>query len=380
MDNLDLFITNIVNKKISTPYKYQNAIRTAMKTKNKLRIKIIKTLSAACTGIILTTGIAFASYVTYEKIWKEPWNYNLSEEKPSEISKTEKENILSEDEISQKAQNILKKLGYTDKKIRRIDLNRSYADNSNSYYSVLTENEYVDSNNHKNIGININFNAETGQFIYFLNNDFYSEFENQLKEISEEEAIKIAKETINYVGYNLYDYKIDFCEKNNIYNEYVISFSKNYNEETNKYNNFRISLGKVENKTVVHSIVITIDDSFDNNEYIISKEDAMNIAKNKEQEFSNEEITNINAKKSIEKMNTFIYCLENNIANQNSIAVENKIRNVWTVKIEHNKKKQNVNSDLSSLDYYKKYEDKIYYVDATTGEIIGGEQTALYLE
>lgn len=39
-------------------------------------------------------------------------------------------------------------------------------------------------------------------------------------------------------------------------------------------------------------------------------------------------IIQITAEKSIEKMNTFVYCLENNIENQASIKTEDRIRNV----------------------------------------------------
>lgn len=378
MDDLDLFITNIVNKKVNTPHKYHDAIETAFKRNTNSKFNIIKAFSAASAGVLLTSGIVFAGYTAYENIWKNPAEYNIEKEKPPIISNEEKNNIISENEISQKATNILNTLGYSNKEIKKIDLNRSYADNSNSYYSLFTENEYSIPNTNKNTGININFDAETGKFIYFLNNDFYSQFGNGLEEISSENAINMSKETLNYVGYNLYGYEIDFCEKNSDYNEWTISFSRNYNGLSNRYDNFRIALGKINNKPVIHSIVILGNTVFDNNQFVISEEEAINIAKNKEQQFTSEEIINITAKKSIEKMNTFVYCLENNITDQNSVFVENKIRNVWLIKIEHNQNSRNVNNTLDNIDYYKKYENKIYYIDATTGEIIGGEQTIFY--
>ena len=79
-------------------------------------------------------------------------------------------------------------------------------------------------------------------------------------------------------------------------------------------------------------------------------------------------------------MNTFIYCLENNIENQSSIKIEDRIRNVWVIKIEHEKTPQNTDETLSDMEYVKEYMSKKYFIDATTGEIIGGEQAKFNLK
>lgn len=75
-------------------------------------------------------------------------------------------------------------------------------------------------------------------------------------------------------------------------------------------------------------------------------------------------------------MNTYIYKLENNIniinsADNNIYKIDNVIRNVWIIKLEH--KKDNYFLEYDSFENYKKYADKYYYVDVTTGEIIGGK-------
>ena len=78
-------------------------------------------------------------------------------------------------------------------------------------------------------------------------------------------------------------------------------------------------------------------------------------------------------------MNTYIFRLENNIdianideSNNDTVIykTENITRNVWIVTIKH-KKKENMTFD-TNLEYSKQM-DKEYYVDAATGEIIGGE-------
>ena len=123
-----------------------------------------------------------------------------------------------------------------------------------------------------------------------------------------------------------------------------------------------------------------MENNFENNEYVISEEEAINIAKAKEEEFSGEPIINITAKKSIEKMNQFVYCLENNIEEQTSVRTENRIRNVWVVKIEHEKEPKNKDNTLSNIESVKRYMSKKYYIDATTGEIIGGDQAKFNLD
>lgn len=378
MDKYEKIISDIVNKEIKTPSSYQKIIQTTISDKNiTTNNNFIKVLATSCIGIILTSSIVFAGYTIYEKIWKEPIKYDINQEKPAVISEEEKENLISEDEIKLKGTKFLKDLGYDDKEIKKIDLNRSYSNESNSYYALYTENEYNQMNSNKNIGININFNAETGNFEYFINNDF-DEIISNLEKISKEMAIDIAKNTLNNIGYSTNDYEIKSC--NNINgNEWNIYFSRSYNGIYNRYDEFQITFGVINNHIVVRSINGLVNDKFENNEFIISEEEAKNIAQSKEKNFSNQPIIRITAERSIEKMNTFIYCLENNIEDPFSIKSDDRIRNVWIIKIEHEKTPQNTDETLSDMEYVKRYMSKKYFIDATTGEIIGGEQAKFNL-
>ncbi len=379
MDKYEKIITDIVNKKIKTPSSYQNVIQTTLFNENvTTNNKLKKVLATSCVGIILTSSIVFAGYTIYEKVWKEPIKYDITQEKPAVISDEEKEQLISEDEIKLKATTLLKELGYADKEIKKIDLNRSYSNESNSYYAIYTEDEYNQANSNKNIGININFNAETGDFEYFINNDF-DELTNSLEIISKETAIDMAKNTLNNIGYSTDAYEIKSYDNING-NEWNICFSRSYNGIYNRYDEFQINFGVINNHIVVKSINGLVNDKFENNEFTISEEEAKNIAQNKENEFSNQPIINVTAEKSIEKMNTFIYCLENNIENQSSIKIEDRIRNVWVIKIEHEKTPQNTDETLSDMEYVKEYMSKKYFIDATTGEIIGGEQAKFNLK
>ena len=371
MDKYDKMISDIVNRKIKTPSNYQKVIQKAILDKKSTNNKFIKILVTSCMGIIVTSGFVFAGYTIYEKIWKEPIEYDVTQEKPAIISNEEKESLISEEEIKIKAKKVLEDFGYMDKEIKKIDLNRSYSNESNSYYALYTEDEY-------NIGININFNAETGKFEYFLNKDFDS-ITNRLEKISREEAIDIAKTTLDNVGYSTKDYEIKSCN-NKKGNEWNIFFSRSYNGIYNRYDEFQINFGVINSHIVVRSINGLVNNTFENNNFTISEEEAKQIAINKEKDFTNQPIIQITAEKSIEKMNTFVYCLENNIENQASIKTEDRIRNVWKIKIEHEKEPQNADKTLSNMEYFKRYMSKKYFIDATTGEIIGGEQAQFNLK
>lgn len=379
MDKYEKIISDIVNKEIKTPSSYQKVIQTTIFDKNiTTKNKFMKILATSCLGIILTSSIVFAGYTIYEKIWKEPIEYDVTQEKPAVISNKEKEKLISEDEIKLKGITLLKELGYADKEIKKVDLNRSYSDKSNSYYALYTEDEYNQANSNKNIGININFNAETGDFEYFINNDF-DDLRSNLEIISKETTIDMAKNTLNSIGYSTDDYEIKSYNTISA-NEWNICFSRNYNGIYNRYDEFQINFGVINNHIVVKSINGLVNDKFENNEFTISEEEAISIAQNKENYFSNQPIINVTAEKSIEKMNTFIYCLENNIEDQSSIKIEDRIRNVWVIKIEHEKKPQNTDETLSDVEYVKEYMSKKYFIDATTGEIIGGEQAKFNLK
>lgn len=378
MDKYDKMINDIVNKRIKMPSNYQKAIQTVISNKNITNNKLIKVLATSCISIILTSGFVFAGYTIYEKIWKTPVKYDVIQEKPAIISDKEKETLISEEEIKIKGKKVLENFGYTDKEIKKIDLNRSYSSESNSYYALYTESEYNIQNSNKNIGININFNAETGKFEYFINNDF-DLLSSNIEKISKEKAIDIAKITLDNVGYSTKDYEIKSCT-NPKENEWNISFSRNYNGIYNKYDKFQINFGVINNHIIVKSVTGLVNDTFENNDFTISEEEAKNIAQNKENEFTNQPIIKITTEKGIEKMNAFIYCLENNIENQFSVKTEDRIRNVWIVKIEHEGDSPTTDKTLSNIEYFKRYMSKKYFIDATTGEIIGGEQAQFNLK
>ncbi len=377
MDELDKTITKIVSKKINTPKEYHEAIQNTFNTKeNKFKHNWIRTISATCAGVILFAGIAFAGYKTYEqKVWKEPRSYDELKEKPAIISEEEKKEAISEETIRKNAKIVLEKLGYPNKEVKKVELMRSYAINEDykeTYYWTVTENDFGDEKKGGAKGIYLAFNSKNGKFEYATNNVF-DDIKDKLEKIDKQKAINIAKQTLKSLGADIDPYEIRHCIKIDK-EEWGVTFTKSYNNIYNMYEEISISFGVINGKCVVDTVSVEPIGEFDNNEFIITKEEAIAIAKKKELEFTNEEITEeITAKKNIRMINGYIYCLENNVENQRDVLTAHNIRNVWVVKIKHKEDVPN-NEELTlpMTEIERKYYSKNYYIDATTGEIIGG--------
>ena len=116
---------------------------------------------------------------------------------------------------------------------------------------------------------------------------------------------------------------------------------------------------------------------YEDNPEVISKEEAITIASNKERELTNNEILNINTESGIRKLNKYFFEIEGEIDNINNMNQEKDdyikknediARNVWIISIKH---KINTSQEIKE---FIKGEDKEYYIDITTGEIIGGKR------
>jgi hypothetical protein len=158
------------------------------------------------------------------------------------------------------------------------------------------------------------------------------------------------------------------------------TFNKYYDGIKNQYESFNVSFIVVDGKVMLNSVLLNKDTTYQKNPLVISEEEAINIVKSKEQEFSPLEITNITSELSIAKMNAFVYVLENdkydvttstNEEDDLYYKTDDIARKIWKIKIEHNVPMREYADDYNK--YIKEGMDKVYYVDATTGEIIGGE-------
>lgn len=351
--------------------------------KNMKRLNKITNVAATVLIVLgVGTGIVYATTNLYEKIWKEPKSYTYEEKMnnlPSiEVTEEEKKNLITEEEAKEKGLEILEKLGYKNQNINRIELKRGYSEEVASYYMVKTKWGYEE-------GLMVQLNADGGDFIAFNDMDLkYKHLQTQI--LADEEIAKVAKSIYERLGIEEGKYELAETKVEEVYFEDQANkllgarFYKNYDGIENRYELFSVSFLVVDDKVILNSILLNEDNTYQKNPLVITEEEAINITKKKEQEFSPFEVTNITSNLSIEKMNAFIYQIENdkydvtnNMENEMYYETDDITRKVWKIRIEHNVDMKDYAKEINK--YIKEGMDKIYFIDATTGEIIGGTHT-----
>ncbi len=374
-------VKKIIKSDVNLPLSYRNMIRKTLKQcegreEEHLKIKFTRILASCCIATILIFGVVYAGYTIYEKVWKEPKKVTYEEminELPNEkIDEEEKRNYITEEEAKQKAEDFLKNIGYTNIKLIIPELKRSYDNQTSAYYMIRTDESY-------NKGIIITVNAENGKVTHFEDMDLKNENINA-DNITEDEAKKILEDNLSIVKEDYSDYEFFEITKINNYisksntSAWYIKYCKKYNDVFNPNEMFGVIFIVQNQKLVVCSLGLKEDNTFQNNEVIITEEEAKSICEEKEKEYTNEDIVNIYAELGIEKMNTFFYDLDNNEDLKDKfLQIPDISRNVWKVTIMHNKK-EDLNIYESTKELIKQYSNKCYYIDATTGEIIGGKE------
>ena len=374
--------------------------------KNRLNGDNVKKSTIIATVITLIMGcsaVLATSYIFYPKIWKEPKSYTYDEYmdniETSEITEEEQATLITEEQATQKAIEILERLGYENQTIDRIELNRGSTDNVKAYYIIKTKWEYQE-------GLMVQLNAENGEFVSFRDMEL-SDRHLQSDELSDDKISNIATQIYNRLEindniYKVYETKIqEINSKSQTSKMLEANLCKYYGDVKNPLESCKILFIAIDDEIFLNSITCNIDSSYQDNPIIISKEEAINIAINKEKEFSSYDITNVTCELSIEKMNTRIYEIErgefyqsNEEDEQKFYETENLVRKVWKVKLEHDidfvKYMSEYTEEIHKIDddelaedyiksvmdnYTKEGMDKFYYVDVTTGKIIGGMQS-----
>lgn len=369
MNNFENKIEKILKKEVSKPAKYEYAINNALlkrEKRNNLK-NFYKIATITCCCIFAITGVVGATY-TITKIWKEPQTVDSSEY----VNKTNGENTWHEPVtnkvVEKNLENYLKTLGITSSSTI-IEKGNNLPESEDEFYLLRTNVDY-------NKGILLCTDLSCQKILYFINNEFDKKI--IYDEISKDIALQKAKEILTQL--NIWDDNYELYSSDNRNNIWVLDFyRKSETQINNKYDSYSISFGVSNNKINVQRILNEKNDLYSNNPFTISQEEAINIVTEKEKEFSDVDFDITLCEKGIERMNTYIYKLENNINIINSVddniyQIDDVIRNVWIIKVEH--KKENDFLEYDSLENYKKYADKYYYVDVTTGEIIGGEYGA----
>lgn len=355
--------------------------RITLKTKEKIAVsefikedmevkkvhKLPKIVATIIATIGIMSGLVFATANIYEKIWKEPKEYRLDQG----VTEEEKQKCITKEEAQKIGETYLEKIGFGEQPITRIELEKDTCLNDNIW--VLDT---------KSVWIKID--AITGKIKYvYIPSTEYKRPENY--GITREEARIKAKELLEKYRPNEMsgEYELVSLKRNSEYdkNAYIwyADFYKKYDNLVNE--NEHINIGWVPTVDGLYSLDIQ-NDKYENNEEKITKEEAIKIATEKDSLITkNRKIKSTNAQIRIKKMNEQVYLRENfteeyekgtlnyEKTSENGwqmkkdaifYETEGRVRKVWVVVIEYEKQEKG-NSPLFT-----------YYIDTTTGEIIGG--------
>ena len=328
--------------------------------------KVLKMVAMFIVIIGLLASVTYAGSVIYEKIFKEPEKIeNYIEE--LKVTKEDLEKVITKEEAINKAKEELKryKIDLDVNKIESIELQKNPNYDEITYVIKLSKTEqfFID--------------ARTGAL-----NNFYVDEGLSLEELEKctstrEDVLEQAKLKLKEYGYDENEYKISYVYSNADNDEnksyyWYIWFSKEYDGVFNEYQSISMTFIPKINK--VHSLSIS-DEPFENNEIEITMEQAIDIAKEKDKIINTENYIQkgVDAKLDIVRVNPEVYLKENGLENGNETAtledgtiysyntykMNGRVRKAYKVTISYE------NRPLGLT--------RTYYVDVTTGEVIGGE-------
>ena len=354
-----------LNKKILENVKIKIAISNFDEEEKPMsKQKILKMVAMFAIVIGLTASVTYAGSVIYEKIFKEPEKIeNYIDE--LKVNEEELSKIISEEEAINKAVEQLKRY--------KIDLNTNDIENielqKDLNYDTIT---YVISTKNKD---NFFVDANSGDLRIFYIDDGLSLEEVEKCTSSREDILEQAKIKMKEYGYGD-EYKISYVNCNNSDDEekaymWYITFAKEYDGIFNEYQSVTMTIIPKINKVTQLSIE---NETFDNNPIEISEEEAIKIAKEKDKVINTENYiqSDIESKLAIVRVNPEVYLKENNLKNGNeTITLEDGSTYSYnTYKMNGRVRK----AYAISISYENRPFDipRTYYVDCTTGEVIGG--------
>lgn len=344
-----------------------NIILSKLEVSNKpTKKKLLKMIAMFILVIGITSGIVFAGMKTYEKIFKQPEKI---------------ENFIEELKVDE--EDIGTMISEEDAKAIAIEEGKRY--NLNVYNDNIVNAEIIKNPNYEEITYcfttkennTININAITGKLTGFFIENGYTVKEIEKFTSSREEILVVAEEKMKEYGYDD-EYKVSYISSNNSDDEsksylWYIRFSKEYDGIFN--NTQSISMTIIPQVNMVTNLSVE-DEPFENNPIVITKEEAEKIALEKDNLINTEgykRLDEIKTELSIERMNAEVYLKENELSNGN----EQKVLEdggVWS----YNTYKMNGEARKVYVVEFG-YEDRPfgrtrkYYIDTTTGEVIGGD-------
>ena len=362
------------------------------KTDNS-KAKVLKFVATFFLSVGITAGMVCAGVITYQKVWKLPEKYDTLEQMiedsnntSTEITKEDISNIIEKQEAENNARFIMDKFGFVDYKIYSVKLKKNYIASSDLIYLVKTEKQTEK-------GIDVWIDAKSGDCLGILNNDLkYKSIDTD--NIDEESARKYANELYNSFTDNQefklkYVEEVPHCFENNSIDEWTAIYCKQFDGIFYNYEYISVTFYLKESKVYLDQIVYTnYDMNFENNPIVITEEEAIRVAKESSHKITSNEIESIEANLDIKDMNEFIYLQEQSngkddgntreiTKDENGVSTyrtyslyksDKIVRKVWRITINYKQGEIEIN-DLN------KYSSRDFYVDTTTGEIIGGRWT-----
>ena len=360
------------------------------KAMNKKEKFIFKNIGIAACVLMSLTGVVFAGNKVIEKVFKEPKKYEsyneLLEEQSQiqgsqEVKQEDEEKTIDMELAIEEANNVLNKFEYESQEFEVKELKKNYVLGANLAYCFAT-------NKNLNKGLQVEINAENGKCVGICDNDLRNK-EIISDPISKEEAIRKSEEIYKLFGLKENEYKLKLVEggPDDKYdgenpNNWFITYCKTYDGAFNNFERVEMYFGIKDEKILLYSVYIKNENvEFSNNEIVISKDEANKIALEEDKKITDNEVDFTVTNLQIRQVNSWIYLLEQNGGkypdfNQEELddgtvvtypqykTVENIARKVWSVNIHYKQDKKS----------------KSIFVDATTGEVVGGADESYWEE
>lgn len=308
----------------------------------------------------LSVGTVYAGTVIYEKIWKEPTRIDITD---NEITDEIIEKNVSEEYARKVAQDKLIQVGLEDEEIIGTDHYR-LAGTEAVDYRFITNNW------------SITIDGQTGEFSNLSLNTYDKSVEDYT--MSKEEAIEAGRDYYTKLGYQEGEY--EFAEIVPLWDNggyYSARFYKKYGDLYNKGESVWIEFYAKDHKLHGYSVE---NHKCEDNPIEITQDEAIQIATNEDRKVESKPIIRTNAELRIKGMNGDAYARLNNteeyykpmittdVSNEEIIAykTDERIRKVWVVVLEYGDEEADIINKVAKGQYS-------YFVDATTGEIIGGD-------
>ena len=336
---------------------------------NKPKRNLSKMVATFVLALGVTSGLVYATSTVIDKIWKDPEKYVIDQE----ITEEEKNKCITEEKAEEIGNTYLKQIGFNNEIITSLNLTKTFIENDNIWRM-----------HSKKVSITIDGISGEIKDVQIPTWEYKIPYNYGITRI---EARKVATELLekykpqNETG----EYQLVKLTRNMETDEasyiWYADFYKKYDNLLNPHES--VHIGWIPTINGLYSLSFE-NCNYENNEENITKEQAIEIATQKDKQIEKEKaIKETKAEIKIEQMNENVYLRENfkedfekkgilmnyeksedNKYKLKDDAVgyktEERVRKVWVVVIKY---------DVAESTRVKEFS---YFIDCTTGEIIGG--------